>query len=73
MRVKIKGQKWIDGSETPVVIELSAGDKANIAAMAPANTRYCVFPENSDPEEIDNWIAEENPEPAPKSKQSAKK
>lgn len=43
MRVKV-GDRWFEPAKgVPVMIELTEGDKRNIAAMEPAATRYAVL------------------------------
>ena len=44
MKVKI-GDKIYDGENEPVMVILTDEDKKNIAGMASAHDRYCVFPD----------------------------
>ena len=44
MRVKV-GDKWYDGKEEPVMVELTDSDKENIANMAEDATKYCNYPD----------------------------
>jgi hypothetical protein len=60
MRVKV-GDTWHDGEKEPVMVELTAKDKENIANMAPDATKYCSYPDRLKPEEVEAWMAEEKP------------
>lgn len=57
MRVKVKGQKWADPSESPIALELTSDEKAMIAAAPPHQSRF-VFGDQP----LAGWVGEENPE-----------
>jgi len=59
MRVKI-GDKWFDGNEQPVMVELTDSDKQNIANMLPHCTKYAMFPDNDhrSTEDMKKWMSE---------------
>jgi len=54
MKVKV-GNKVFDGDKEPV---MAAVDKRNIARMPFDSTKYCVYPDGFDQEEIERWMNE---------------
>jgi hypothetical protein len=57
MKIKV-GDTTYDPNETPLMVILSDADKANIANMPREATKYCVFPDTMNEEEIDRWMAD---------------
>ena len=55
MRVKV-GNRIYDGLEEPVMVILTKVDKQRISEMAKEDTRYCCFPNEMSPGEIDLWM-----------------
>jgi len=55
MKVKV-GSKVFDGDKEPVMVMFTATDKRNIARMPFDSTKYCVYPDNFDQEEIERWM-----------------
>lgn len=55
MKVKV-GTTVYDGKDEPVMVILSPEDKTNIADMAQDATRYCSYPDGSDPADILRWM-----------------
>ena len=45
-----------DPNNTPVAIQLDPGDKINIRDMANEANLYCVYPEETDEDEIADWL-----------------
>ena len=52
MRIKI-GHKWYTSEEQPIMVELTDGDKKNIANMHPYKYKYCEWDDDSDLTESD--------------------
>jgi len=57
MKVKV-GDTVYDGNEQPVMVILSDEDKENLKNMPEDKSKYCSCPKDSDPEEIEKWMAE---------------
>lgn len=57
MKVKV-GNKIYDGELEPVMVILTQEDKENIATMDKEATKYCQYPEGSDPNKILEWMKE---------------
>jgi hypothetical protein len=58
MKVKV-GNKIYDGSNEPIMIIVSAGDRENIANMLPDCTKYCQYPNDIDQDIIEKWMEDE--------------
>jgi hypothetical protein len=57
MKVKV-GNKVYDCEEEPVMVILTDQDKKNIASMRSECTKYCMFPCDYVPEEVEIWMDE---------------
>ncbi len=55
MQVKI-GNKIYDSRETPILLILTSEEKGEIADMDTLTTKYCVYPEGADVDEITEWM-----------------
>jgi len=58
MKVKI-GDKIYDSEDEPVMVILPEADKKNIGNMHFQATKYCAFPDDSDVEEIKEFMKTE--------------
>lgn len=59
MRVKV-GNNWYDGTEQPVMVELTEQDRKNIANMAKGCDLYCEHPDDIPDEEIRKFMERKN-------------
>jgi hypothetical protein len=59
MKVKVRDTIY-DGKDEPVMVILTDDDKFNIAHMSPEASKYCEYPDNTDPEIIRSWMKELN-------------
>ncbi|NJB83631.1 hypothetical protein [Wenyingzhuangia aestuarii] len=57
MKVKI-GDTVYNAEETPIMLILTKQDKENIINMDAKDTKFVIFPDNSDKEEIIKWSKE---------------
>jgi len=57
MKIKI-GNVIYDSEQQPIMVILTQKDKENITNMPPDATRYCEFPDGSDPVKIELWMSE---------------
>lgn len=57
MRVKI-GDTWVSSENEPVAVELSDGERAQIAAMEPGTRVYCQYPDTMEAPSIRIWMAD---------------
>lgn len=55
MKVKV-GNTVYDCEYQPIMVILSEKDKENIANMLPEATKYCAYPDNISPQEIEKWM-----------------
>ena len=55
MKVKV-GDKITCGCDEPVMVILTAQDRLNILAMAPALTKYAIIPDDFPRDEVDEWM-----------------
>ncbi len=58
MRIKV-GNKWYDGNVTPIIVELSDGDRANITMMPKDKTKYCMAPDTIENDSLRAWMRDE--------------
>lgn len=57
MKVKVRNKVY-DGEKEPIMVILEPGDKENIKRMPAELTKYCMYPDHLDPEEIKEWMAD---------------
>ena len=57
MRIKVRDETY-DGEDEPVMVILTNKDKENIANMDKGCTKYCMYPDNMNEEEVLEWMAE---------------
>jgi len=55
MRVKIKDTIY-DADKEPIMLLLTAQDRLNIIGMHPDASFFCVYPNNIDQAEIDDFV-----------------
>jgi len=55
MLVKI-GNKIYSSKKEPILVMLRKQDKENISNMTDDANSYCVFPEDSNIEEVETWM-----------------
>ncbi len=55
MRIKVE-DKWYDGNEQAILVELTDKDKENIANMLPECAKYCQFTSKYTEEEINTFM-----------------
>lgn len=73
MKIKVNANStdmFFDSCKQPVMVILTDDDKVNIANMAEDCDKYCVYPDNIDPDVISEWMHNDNiNESLPKSTQ----
>jgi len=59
LKVKV-GNKIHSSEKEPIMIILTEADKENIKNMKDTVTKYCVYPDNYTPEQIQEFMVEED-------------
>jgi|TARA_R110000851_G_scaffold292761_1_gene447302 hypothetical protein len=58
MKIKI-GTKIYDAEKEPIMLILTDQDKSNIKNMLPECSKFVIFPDNCDKQEISKWAETE--------------